>query len=64
MSEMPTFKPEQMGFFSEWFIVITWPDGQQQKMNGFRNEAHCQGWIEHESAKWVARTTRPRGTWL
>ncbi len=50
----PTLTPQSMGFFSEWCVVVVWPDGRRKRVNGFRDEAHARGWIEHESAAWLA----------
>jgi hypothetical protein len=51
---VPTMTPRQFDFFSEWSVVIVWPNGRKQKVNGFTTEAHARGWIEHESAEWLA----------
>ena len=55
----PKMEPRQLGFFSEWFVQITWPSGQKQRVDGFTSEAHARGWIEHESQAWLASSKRP-----
>jgi NTP pyrophosphatase (non-canonical NTP hydrolase) len=53
----PTLTPKQMGFFSDWKVLVVWPNGVKQQINGFSSEAHAQGWITHNSAEWVAANT-------
>ncbi len=59
-STAPTLTPKQLGFFSDWKILVVWPNGAKQQINGFTSEAHAQGWIVHNSAEWIAANT-PRG---
>ena len=56
---IPKMEPRQLGFFSEWFVLITWPDGRKQRVDGFSTEAHARGWMEHESAAWLASPKEP-----
>lgn len=58
--ERPTMTPRQMGFFSDWYVQVVWPSGAKDRVDGFASEAHARGWIEHESAAWIDRATRPR----
>ena len=53
----PTLTPRQLGFFSDWKIIVVWPNGVKQQINGFTSEAHAQGWITHNSAEWIASNT-------
>jgi len=57
---IPTLTPKQMGFFSEWYVQIVWPDGRKKRVDGFSSEAHARGWIEHESRAYIADLTAPR----
>ena len=50
------FRPEHW-FFSDWKIIVVWPNGVKQQINGFTSEAHAQGWITHNSAEWIASNT-------
>lgn len=59
-SHKPTFTPKAMGFFSEWSVHVAWPSGYKETVNGFKNEAHARGWIEHESEKWIDEKRGPR----
>jgi hypothetical protein len=59
-SHKPTFTPKAMGFFSEWSVHVVWPSGYKETVNGFKNEAHARGWIEHESEKWIDQKRGPR----
>jgi hypothetical protein len=54
----PIMTPHALGFFSEWYVLVEWPNGRKQKVNGFKNEAHARGWIEQESAAWIANITQ------
>jgi hypothetical protein len=56
---VPTMTPRQLGFFSDWYVDIRWPNGAKQRVDGFTSEAHARGWIEHESASWLANSRRP-----
>ena len=54
----PTLTPKQIGFFfSDWKILVVWPNGLKQQINGFTSEAHARGWIDHNSADWIAGNT-------
>lgn len=53
----PTLTPRQLGFFSDWKIIVVWPNGVKQQINGFSSEAHARGWITHNSAEWIASNT-------
>ena len=39
---------------------VAWPSGYKEVVNGFKNEAHAKGWIEHESEKWIDEKRGPR----
>ena len=58
-SPTPTMTPRQLKFFSEWYVVVAWPDGREQRVNGFDSEAHARGWIDQESEAWIANARRP-----
>jgi hypothetical protein len=60
----PTMTPRQMNMFSDWYVVVVWPDGHKQQVNGFKDERHARGWIEHESQAWLAKAARPGGNSL
>jgi len=51
----PTMTPHQLPTFSEWCVQVVWPNGREKRVNGFENEAHARGWIEHESQAWIAK---------
>lgn len=55
----PIMTPRQLGFFSEWYVEVVWPNGYKQKVNGFRDEAHARGWIAQESKAWIIQTRGP-----
>ncbi|HEY2658942.1 MAG TPA: hypothetical protein VGI79_04415 [Caulobacteraceae bacterium] len=49
----PTMSIRQMQTFSEWYVLVVWPTGKQQQVNGFQSEAHARGWIDTESKAWI-----------
>ena len=51
---------KSLGFFSEWYVLVTWPAGSKDRIDGFENEAHARGWIAQESAAWIEKAKRPR----
>jgi hypothetical protein len=53
-SPKPTMEARQLGFFSDWYVVVVWPSGKKQRVDGFNSKAHALGWIEHESPEWIA----------
>jgi NTP pyrophosphatase (non-canonical NTP hydrolase) len=53
----PTLTPRQLGFFSDWKVLVVWPNGLKQQINGFTSEAHAQGWITHNSSDWILANT-------
>jgi len=53
----PTLTPRQLGFFSDWKVLVVWPNGLKQQINGFTSEAHARGWITHNSSDWIAANT-------
>ena len=57
----PKFIPRPMGFFSEWYVQVVWPNGYKQKVHGFRNEAHARGWIAQEAKAWIIQARGPTG---
>lgn len=52
---VPRMEPRAVGFFSDWYVLVTWPNGEKQKVAGFTSEAHARGWIEHDSKTWLAQ---------
>jgi len=52
---MPKMEPKRLGIFSDWYVLVTWPNGDKQKVPGFTSEEHARGWIEHDAKTWVAR---------
>lgn len=42
---------------NDWYVMISWPDGRQDRVNGFISSGEATEWIAEESAKWMARRT-------
>jgi hypothetical protein len=56
----PIMEPRPLSIFSEWYVHIVWPSGHEERVDGFRNEAHARGWIAQESKAWIAKARGPR----
>jgi hypothetical protein len=56
---IPKMEAHSLGFFSEWYVRIIWPDGRHQRVDGFKNEAHAKAWIEHEAKAWLVEGKPP-----
>jgi NTP pyrophosphatase (non-canonical NTP hydrolase) len=56
--DAPTMTPKPLGFFSDWYVDVRWPDGQKERVTGFTSEHHARGWIEHESPTWLLTNGR------
>ena len=50
----PIFTPRELKDWSGWFVVVQWPNGREQHVNGFGSEAAAISWIADESAAWLA----------
>ena len=60
LEDDPTLQPRSFGFFSEWYVLVTWPSGHTERVEAFRDEAHARGWIAQDSAAWIAKARGPR----
>ena len=60
LEDDPKMEPRSFGFFSEWYVQVTWPSGHTEVVQSFKNEAHARGWIAQESAAWIAKARGPR----
>jgi hypothetical protein len=57
---LPSMTARQLGFFSEWYVEMIWPDGRKRRVDGFSSQDHALKWIEHERASWP-KSEKPSG---
>ena len=48
-----TFKASEMKAGSGWFVLVTFPDGQQTEIYDFNTKAEAREWIATKSAGWL-----------
>jgi hypothetical protein len=49
----PTFGTRELKV-GLYYVLVTWPDGRPEHVNGFKSEAAALAWIESESKGWLA----------
>lgn len=54
----PTLEVRELKDGSAYYVLVTWPDGMEQQVNGFSNREEAHLWIEHDSDAWLARHPR------
>jgi hypothetical protein len=52
--------PRQIGGFAEWSILVEWPDGREQNINGFDSLAQIRAWIARDSRAWIDKALADR----
>jgi hypothetical protein len=57
---MPKIEVREMKRGSEAYVLLTWPDGFEQHVNGFASESEARAWVEHESTDWLARHAKTK----
>jgi len=62
MAKTPTLEPRALKDRSGWYVLLTWPSGADEQINGFAAEAEAQTWIEHESQAWITKRQSPLPT--
>jgi hypothetical protein len=56
MAEPPdntSFGPRPLQVGSDWYVQVTWPDGEVERVSGFRTEAEAKEWIDTRYRKWL-----------
>ncbi len=51
----PTFQAVAMTQGTDWYVLVTWPNGRQKQIDRFESEAAALAWIANESKAWLAR---------
>jgi hypothetical protein len=58
----PSFRPRELKAGSGWYVLVTWPNGDAEHVNGFTSDLEAKGWISTQSRSWLkARTRRGNG---
>jgi hypothetical protein len=55
MSGVPELELTPLKNGTGYFVLVTWPDGQKEQVEGFSSEAAARTWIEKHSSDWLAR---------
>jgi hypothetical protein len=53
----PTFAPRELKVGLGYYVLVTWPDGRPQHINGFKSEAAALAWIESKSQGWLEQNS-------
>ncbi|MGF6534962.1 hypothetical protein P3T24_006318 [Paraburkholderia sp. GAS33] len=57
-----TFEAVQLNDRSEYIVRAMWPDGYEQQITGFTDDAEARAWITNDSRgwlDWMARRPHP-----
>jgi hypothetical protein len=55
---LPTLKARELKDGSSWYIVLTWPNGQTENIDGFGSESELNEWITTKYRGWLAKQIR------
>ena len=62
---IPPMTPNQRTDTSGWEVVVAWPDGPEDRINGFRSLSDVLSWTSEGRQEWLdkhPRNKRPGGT--
>jgi hypothetical protein len=51
----PIVETRELKDGSAWYIVLTWPNGQTENIDGFSSEAEINEWITTKYPGWLAK---------
>jgi hypothetical protein len=51
--ETPGFVPLPARDGDDWHVHVTWPDGTEEDVCGFKSEIEANEWIKMESFMWL-----------
>src|ERR1700683_3430846 len=54
------FEPAASRIGSDWFLRVTFPNGEIAQVRGFVSEIEARRWIQDEAAAWVLSYCRGR----
>ena len=58
--ETPEFAPRPEKIGGGWLVIVTWPDGVQQQLAGFKSEAEAEEWIRKDAFAWLQQHPKTR----
>ncbi len=56
----PSLSVKELKLGGEWYVIIAWPNGAFEHVEGFWTERDAADWIDHESAEWLQRHPKSR----
>jgi hypothetical protein len=54
----PLMTPHKRDDSSGWMIKVTWPDGPEELVNGFRSMSDVESWLSVGSQEWLKQHPR------
>ena len=51
----PTLQARELKDGSAWYIVLTWPNGQTENIDGFSSETEINEWMTTKYRGWLAK---------
>jgi len=51
----PILEKRELKDGSAWYIVLTWPNGQTEHIDGFSSESDINEWITTKYRGWLAK---------
>ena len=58
--ETPRFAPRPEKLGDGWLVIVTWPDGVQQQVAGFKTEGEAEDWIRKDAFAWLQQHPKMR----
>jgi hypothetical protein len=55
---LPLMTPHKREDNSGWMIRVTWPDGPEELVNGFRSISDVESWLSVGSQEWLRQHPR------
>jgi hypothetical protein len=54
----PTMTPHQRKDSAGWMVIVAWPDGTEEQVNGFRSLSDVVSWMPDGSQEWLEKHPR------
>lgn len=55
----PLMTPQKREDSSGWLVIVSWPGGPEERVNGFRSLADVTSWLANGAQEWLQK--QPRG---
>lgn len=49
----PTFEASKLKMGKDWSVLVKWPDGREQYLEGFQTHDEMRVWINDKSLAWL-----------